>query len=548
MGVGDRKRPGPEPEPLSLWWFVLGFVALASVAVIVGAAYRFHRRGVSLSPPSAGREQRLRPAAQVALAPLADGVPLIERPGNDGDGYPRTYVDRVALRGLLGRGKFVELSRSIEQFQRDFELDHHKEYFVSDAADAFASAEAEIEPQLEAWVAATPSSFAPYLARGTHRVARAYEQRGAEFAQKTGHDEFRAMADEFAKALPDFEHALKLAPRAVAALRGELKIAMASSRTEAELASLARRVDAACPACFQPRVMLQYALEPRWGGSYAAMERAARSANPTLNRKLGQLPGYADRDRAQVAAHEDDYPRALLLIERACAVGDNPDFLADKARYLSHQKDEQGALTALSLALELRPQRPDLLFARADVYLRGKVRDPEAAYRDLMLGLHIEPTDSAARRTLPYVAGALGQLASEAQARGDLRLALRALDEAFDLTPNQPLENRRVAVLTLGFHGTEQEVDALTRAAEAAPNGLYEHQRLDYALSTLQRWDAIVAMWTRFIEANPSEGRAYYERSGTYSHVPGMAAAAKADLLRACDLGVSPACVLAKRQ
>jgi tetratricopeptide (TPR) repeat protein len=355
------------------------------------------------------------------------------------------------------------------------------------------------------------------------------------------------MDQAFAQAFDDFEQVLRINPRVVAALRGEIRIAFAGSAHRRELKTIARRAFSSCPACYQVRAVLQYGLEPRWGGSYDAMERAARAANPALNAKFRLLAGYADRDRAQVADHDDKPDEALAEIERACALGDNADFLLDKAGLLSRREDYAGELAALSRALDSRPQRTDLLFDRAEAYLRGKAPNAQAAYEDLLLGLRIEPTASRARAALPYVAGALTRLAEDALRRNEPREALRYFDEAFDLAPSQQLESRRSAALTAGFHGTEVELDALTQAANAAPNDFYAHQRLDYALSTFQRWAQIVAMWTAFIANNPADGHAYYERSGTYSHMPGMREASKADVVRACDLGVNPACVLASR-
>jgi tetratricopeptide (TPR) repeat protein len=333
----------------------------------------------------------------------------------------------------------------------------------------------------------------------------------------------------------------------VAALRGELQIAFASHDPSRDPKAIADHAFKLCPACFQVRVVYQFSLEPRWGGSYAAMAAAALAANSALNPRFKVLPGYVDRDRAQNANRANDLEQALTLIEGACARGDDAEFLLEKGAILVRRKQEALAIAAFSRALELRPQRPDLLFARADAYLRGPAPNPQAAYEDLLLGLRIEATNSKAHRALPYVVAALVHAATDAEALKDAKTALRYLDEAFDLAPSNDLEKRRARVLTMGFQGTSAELAILKRAADAAPHDFYAHQQLDYALSTFQRWDEIVAMWTAFIAQNPEDGHAFFERSGTYSHLPGMRSAAKADSVRACELGVSPACVLASR-
>jgi hypothetical protein len=94
-----------------------------------------------------GRTERVTPAAIVALPPLPVKVPVIDRPGKDELGYPRSYVDRVGLRALLVRGKYQELTQYLEQFQADFEADFRAEYYINDAAEAFETAEKELEPK-----------------------------------------------------------------------------------------------------------------------------------------------------------------------------------------------------------------------------------------------------------------------------------------------------------------------------------------------------------------------------------------------------------------
>ena len=545
--VGHRNRVGstrstPPGTRAALGAVMLFAAGLGTACGRLGAAQQ-----ESAAAASAARLQRQSVAAQVALAPLPVGVPVIERPGADADGYPRSYVDRVALRSLLGRGKYAELNAFIAQFQRDFEADFHHEYFVSDAADAFESADEELGAQLDEWVKATPDSFPPYLARGTHLLSRGYAGRGTKWASETSANNFKAMADAFAPAFADFERVLQINPRVVAALRGELKVAFPGREPGRDPKSIAERAFKLCPACFQVRVVYQYALEPRWGGSYAAMAAAARAANLALNPRFKLLPGFADRDRAQSANSADDLEQALTLIEGACALGDDVDFLLQKGQILVRRRQEVLAIAAFSRALELRPQRPDVLFARADANLRRVPPNPQAAYEDLLLGLRLEATNSNARRTLPNVVGALLHAATDAEALKDPKGALRYLDEAFDLAPSNDLDGRRARVLTMGFQGNATELATLKQRADSAPHDFYAHQQLDYALSTFQRWDEIVAMWTAFIAQNPQEGHAYFERCGTYSHMPGMRSAAKADSVRACELGVSPACVLAKR-
>jgi hypothetical protein len=499
----------------------------------------------SAGPAARGRAERVQPAAVVALAPLAVSIPIVERPGTDSDGYPLSYVDKAALRSLLARAKYRELSDYFEQFQRELEADFRHEYFVIDSAEAFETAELELGPELDAWLAATPDSFAPYLARGSHRFAAGVAGRGFELADKTHPDNFRAMDVAFDPAWSDLEQALRKKPRAIAALRYELRIAFIGSDHQDDFLPLARRAAVMCPGCFQFQMSYQVGLQPRWHGSYEAMAAAAHAVNPSLNSRFRLLPGYADIDRANVARRKGDLDVALKYAEQACALGDNADFLLEKAYILFAKDDTSGAAQVLTRALTLRPNRADLMFERADAYSRPKSRDWQAAYSDLSQALRIAPASIEAHDTVPEVAHGLTVSGWEAHQRGDELSAIRLLDEASELAPSGDLEARRSAVLTAGFHGTEPEIAALTNAANALPHDFYAHERLDYALSTLRDWNRIAAMWAAYIAENPDDGRAHYELGGTFQN-QGQLAAAKAEAQRGCELGVSASCAQAR--
>jgi hypothetical protein len=548
FGGPGRQGGRSKPPLVRTWlWVVLALLLLAAFGLgvalfargFVQRLYATHERAV------ADRRARVESVTRVALAPLPVEGYGSHREGVDAYGYPRSYVDQIALRSLLGRGKYQELSAYIEQFQVDAEADFHAEYFVVDSADAFDSAERQIEASLDAWVAATPLSFAPYLARGSHRFAVGFAERGFDTVSKTERENFAAMEAAFALSFVDLEHVLQLNPKVMPARRDEIRIAFAGSAHTGELTAMIARAFEICPACFQVRVTQQVALEPRWGGSYAQMAAAARSASVAVNPRFVLLAGYALSDRAASAQRDGDLKLALTDAQAADALGENADFAVQLARVLEYNDDDAGALRAVSRALELRPQRAESLLLRAHLYTRAATKDPEAAYRDLMAGLRLAPSDEQARASLPYVANGLTVLGWEAHQRGEEDKAIRLLDESAEVAPTRELESRRVAVLTAGFHGKPEEITALESAANAAPHDFYSHERLDYALSLSRDWNRIAAMWSAYIPQNPEDGRAYYERGGTY-HNQGQVAAAHADAVRACELGVSAACVWAQ--
>ncbi len=73
----------------------------------------------------------------------------------------------MALRALLFHDRFAEVTPAVEGLEDAFEQDRSLERWPYDAAAAVGTGEKEILPKLDAWVAANPNSFAPFLARGT---------------------------------------------------------------------------------------------------------------------------------------------------------------------------------------------------------------------------------------------------------------------------------------------------------------------------------------------------------------------------------------------
>jgi Flp pilus assembly protein TadD len=528
-----------------LWLLAL----LAALLLVAGAVvWNARRQGALQTSAEAARARarRAEPVVELALAPLPVQIPVLERPGQDPDGYPLSYVDRVAARSLLGRGKYVELSSYFEKFQADFEADFHKEYWINDAAEAFESAEPALAAKLDDWVKATPSSFAPYLARGVQRFAAGAAGRGTKWAKDTHADDMKAMNDAFAGGLDDLHHALLLKAHLMPALRYQLRIALMSGVHHGLFEPVAKRAFALCPACFIARVTYQIGLEPRWGGSYERMAAAAAEAAPSLNPRFKQLAGYADVDRAEDGIRNQDLDAALAVIERACALGENADFLSIKADILNRRKEFGPALSAVSRALELRPQRPDFLYRRARIASSGPAKDWQTAYTDFSMALRLEPSDSEARNLLAHIARGLATAGWEAHQAGKDADAIRWLDEASELLPNSEFEQRRVEVLTSGFHGTDAEIVVLEQRAKADRHDFYAHARLDYALSKRGEWPRIAAMWNAYVSENPNDGRALVELGGTLMH-QGRVAQARLAVTRACELGVSKACVIAKR-
>jgi tetratricopeptide (TPR) repeat protein len=501
------------------------------------------------APPTteeAGRARVAReaPVAEVAPAALPTQLPLIGKDGVDADGYPLKWVDRPALRSLLHAARYADLTKYFESFQAAFEADPKKEYWPNDAAAAFASAEPELLTHLDAWVNATPQSFAPYLARGTYRTHLGFVRRGTHYAVDTPESDLAAMKDTHDKALADLEKAFALRPKLVTALAQEIDIAMTLS-DNAGLERAAGKAEKLCPTCLLFRVHLMNAMEPRWGGSYDAMARLAKSSPVAQNAKLRFLPGYIDIDQVETLLHDGKLDEALAATEKACARGEYWRFLQERAHVFDAKKDLAQAARDIERASELRPDEPGLELDRARTL--QKQQRYEAAGWALLAGLRLEPTNSAGRSLLPYVMKGLVFQSGKEWKAGRKDDALRIVELAIDLDP-QSREAHGAKNYFLEGQGAASAPDAIEKlqaAADAAPNDLRAHQALDYALAKQSRFADVVAMWTRYLDANPRDGLAHMERGGAFFQL-GRKAEALADAKAACDLGVSDGCARAK--
>jgi tetratricopeptide (TPR) repeat protein len=482
--------------------------------------------------------------AEVAPAPLPTALPLIGADGQDADGYPTRYVDRAALRSLLWHKRYADLTRYLEEFQAAFEVDPRREYWPADAGEAFTSAEPSLLPALDAWVEATPESFAPYLARGNHWVDVAYARRGTQWARDTAPEQFVAMEEALKRGMADLDHAISLRPRLVAAWRTKIR-ALKSRATGPEMRQAVNAALAVCPACFQVRATYMASLVPRWGGSYEAMRGFAQEGDAALNPRLRLLPGYIDEDRANLLRIDQKYAEALTAIERACALGEYWEFLEERARIRDRLKDGTGAMTDVERAFAARPGHPRLVILRA--YLHYRAQRWEPAGRDLLAGLRMDPTDDTARFILDSVVKGLVYEGWVHHQAGRREQAIQVYDLAAELAPrNHEVQGRRHSIIAGAGGNSPEELARLEEQVQRSPDDLRALQQLDYALARRGEFQRIVDLYTAYLARHPQDGQAYLERGGAYFHLRRLPEA-RADARRACELGVSEGCAREKQ-
>ena len=492
------------------------------------------------------RQTRTSTITEVAPAPLPTGLPLRGKEGRDADGYPTQYVDRPALRSLLSHGKYEELTRYFEAYQAAFEEDPRHEYWPLDAAQAFESAEPELDAPLDAWVKATPGSFAPYAARAAHEKSVAFTSRGVKWTRDTAREDLVAMRAPAASAAADAKRAAELRPKLVATRYFEMAVAMLTVDRMGEKAALDAGL-AACPSCFQIRTAYMHALTPRWGGSYEAMDdyaRAAVAAEPQ-NPRLRLLAGYSAEDRAGDLRREKRLDEAKATIDEACALGENWQFLLERGEIAFERVDYAEALTDFDRAYAQRPGHPEMLAYRA--WAHYELKHWEAAAVDLLDALRANPTERMARQLHPGLVERLIGVAWTEHRAGHREVALRLIDLDAELAPTSPRVLQTKSSIVTGKDITAgDDLSALEQAARDRPDDFRAIQQLDYALSRSRQFPRILELWNGYLTRHPDDGPAHMERCGTL-HNLGRDRDALTDATRACELGVSEGCARQKQ-
>ena len=277
-------------------------------------------------------------------------------------GYPAKTLDRFEVRDRLMDGSYDSLDSLLTAYSDSARGDFRFEYRMMDAFGAFFTASSSLEPFLDDWVKARPSSGNALLARASYRAAAGWHVRGADLFRKTSFGRAIGAQSNFTNALSDLHAALRILPCSVIAYHTFMSIApydgdTAMSREAMDQALVIQ------PYSFLAREAHMLNLRPRWGGSYEAMEQLAREADSLSDRnpRLRALHGFAAWDAGDVAERKNDTAGALQLYDRALTFGDFWRFRLERGQ-LYYQLDRHAdALVDLERALIQRPQSARLL-------------------------------------------------------------------------------------------------------------------------------------------------------------------------------------------
>ena len=288
---------------------------------------------------------------------------------------PPFTANKGELLQKLRERKFQDLDALLISYQAGFEQNPLAEGNLANAFEAFSSLDPALGPNLDEWVAKDPNSYSAHIARAEYLVAAGYHARGDQYADQTPDSQFAEMNALLGKAVKDAVVAIKLNPKSsfgysviIDAARGASEDDMREQAFAAGLKNV--------PLSMVIRVSEIRALQPRWGGSYGAMERLAAETQKyaAQNPKLVTLKGYPDVQRGRVAMEANDSEGALRFYDQALQEGGdlfNTGYMSRGVLYLRLGRYDD-ALRDLDRANHLRPQEPRVLESLAYVYAHFK--------------------------------------------------------------------------------------------------------------------------------------------------------------------------------
>ena len=246
------------------------------------------------------------------------------------------------------------------------------------------------------WLAKSRGSAFAHMAKGQAALGAAWKARGSRYAADTTDPQFAGMSEQLKIAVPLLESALhdepRLSPACVDLMDiGDIVGAAALHEAAAQHCS---RID---PLSWHVNSMLLTAADPRWGGSFDALDRVVEQIrlrepnSPMLASLLAKGIG-----RRVYMGWSDDFKLAPIAagLERTALMAPDPFYLAKAGVAAEHAGNLPKALAYISQALRFAPNEANFLIDRAA--LRTRMGDRPHALTDA-LHAAAQPDDCGCR-------------------------------------------------------------------------------------------------------------------------------------------------------
>jgi len=264
------------------------------------------------------------------------------------------------------------------------------------------------------WMTKAPGSAFARMAHGEATLGAAWKARGNAFADKTSDAQFESMAEQLKLAMPSLLIALHDEPRLSPACVDLMNIGdlVSDTKLRAAAAEHCTKID---PLSWNVNSMLLAGVDPRWGGSFDAMDRVVEQIR--LHEKdspmLASLLAKGIGRRAYFPIKDDsDLAPIVQELDRAALTG--PDvFYIDRAGLAYEESGNlPKALVYYSQALRFTPDEAGFLIHRAQ--LRAKMGDANLALEDAQRAVK-QPDDCGCKddASLALVFSDLGRIDDE---------------------------------------------------------------------------------------------------------------------------------------
>ena len=294
------------------------------------------------------------------------------------------------IRNKLIEGRFEELNDQLATYQEALDKDPLDEYKVYDAYRTFFKCDKSLEEPLKAWQRTFPDHYQPHLAMAAFYFGRGWETRGYRYAGDTSEEQFEMMRTYFLKSEQNLKTALHIKPNLLTAHWIMIGLSNASSVGGNENDAIEKAIQL-FPLSYIIRSMAMWAKEPRWGGSFRAMERIAREAEKyaEVNPKLSSLYGEIYLYQGENLRRKNKLDEALKIYSKALSYGDNSKIYKERADIYFENKKYHLALENINKSIGLSPVTLDFYILRSNIYY-ALSKDKEAI-SDLSKAVIIKP-------------------------------------------------------------------------------------------------------------------------------------------------------------
>lgn len=349
------------------------------------------------------------------LSPLTTWADT-DHPGPNADPVVATHgnllkpTDIESLLTLFEAQRFSELDARMNAFQARYENDTQREADLVKAFNLFLMPKPDTAALFEAWLQTVPDSYAAHLAAGIYNYAMGTAWRGDKYFNQTHPIRIEKMTAHMKKAAEYLQQSLRLTRKPTLSYAYLIDI----SRYSTEERGAQYWLDAAIkadPYCDQPRLSYLHNLQPRWGGSYSAMQQFVdetrnQGDHPKLLQVAKHLEAGIEWDKGNSAWLSGNTVTAIDFFNRAISIANDGSYLLTRGRLYQQVGQTDLALNDLNQARLIHPESGDILYWRG-ITLLDK-RKTNEALADLLAAANLGNENAEVKLGFLYSDGEQG--------------------------------------------------------------------------------------------------------------------------------------------